>query len=71
MQAPPRVDVIHETTDSTDFTDASNKCGASVADEIFRDQDTPANLEQVSKINSTNQNICCYMVTNHGAFSNR
>ena len=35
MQAPPCVDVINETTKSTDFTDASTTCGSNVAGMIL------------------------------------
>ena len=57
MQAAPRVELGHVTTGNTDFTDESNTCGSSVAGVILQDRDTPVNLEQVSKFNSTNQNI--------------
>ena len=33
-------------------------CGSSVAGEILQDRDTSANLKQVNKFNSTNQNMC-------------
>ena len=58
MLAAPRVELVHEITGNTDFTvDESNTCGSSVAGVILQDRDTPVNLKQVSKFNSTNQ-IC-------------
>ena len=57
MLVAPHGELVHETTGNTDFTDESNKCGSSVAGAILQDRDTPVNLEQVSKFNSTNQNI--------------
>jgi hypothetical protein len=48
-QAPLCVELVHETTGSADFTDASTTtCGLSVTGEILTDQDTQGNLEQVS-----------------------
>ena len=38
---------------------------------ILQDWDTPAGLEQVSKLNSTNQNMCSDAGTYHGVFSYR
>ena len=39
------------------YTVESNTCGSSMAGVILQDWHTPASLEQVSKFNSTNQNI--------------
>ena len=36
---------------------------------ILQDWDNPASLEQVSKLNSTNQNMCSDVGTYHGVFS--
>ena len=51
-----------ETTGGTDFTisvcSTYNTCDSSVSGVILQDRDTPENLEQVSKFNSTNQNMC-------------
>mgnify|MGYP006164598991 FL=1 len=38
---------------------------------ILQDRDTPVNLEQVSKFNSTNQNMCSDAGTYPGVFSDR
>ena len=50
---------------------ASNTCGSSVAGVILQDLDTVADLEQVSKFNSTNQNMCSDAGTYPGVFSDR
>ena len=71
MQAPPCADFMNETTISTDFTDASTSCGSSVAGVILQDRNTSAILEQVSKFNSTNQNMCSDAGTYPGVFSDR
>jgi len=57
MLAAPHFECVHETTGNTDFTDESNTCCSSVAGVILQDRDTPVKLEQVSKFNSTNQNM--------------
>ena len=49
----------------------SNTCGSSMAGVILQDRDTPADLEQVSKFNSTNQNMCSDAGTYPGVFSDR
>ena len=71
MQAASRVNLVHETTGNTDFTDESNSCGSSVAGVILQDRDTPVNLEQVSKFNSTNQNMYSNAGNYHGVFLDR
>ena len=38
---------------------------------VLQDRDTPADLEQVSKFNSTNQNMCSDAGTYPGVFSDR
>ena len=43
----------YQYTHSTSYT-----CGSSEAGVILQDWDTPAELKQVSKFNSTNQNKC-------------
>ena len=67
-----------ETTGSTDFTyqvppvhSTSYTCGSSTAGVTLQDRDTAADLEQVSKFNSANQNMCSYAGTYHGVFSDR
>ena len=40
-----------------------------MAGEILKDRDTSANLEQVNKFNSTNQNMCSDAGTYPGVFS--
>ena len=74
-RAPPPLfqGVQHaETTGtSTDLTDASNTRGSSMAGIILQDRDTAADLEQVSKFNSTNQNMCSDAGTHPGVFSDR
>ena len=49
----------------------SNTCGSSVADVILQDRNTTANLEQVNKFNSTNQNMCSDAGTYPGVFFDR
>ena len=44
-------------------------CGSSVAGVILQDQNTSANLEQVRKFNSTNQNMCSDAAMCPGVFS--
>ena len=44
-------------------------CGSSVAGVILQDRNISANLEQVSKFNLTNQNMCSDAGTYPGSFS--
>ena len=48
MQAPSHVELVHETTGVTGFTDESNTCASSEAGVILQDRYNPANLEQSS-----------------------
>ena len=59
MKAPPCVQFLHKTTGtSTDFTDVSEStCGSSMDGIILQDWDASGGLEQVSKFNSSNQNM--------------
>ena len=49
----------------------SNTYGSSMADAILQDRDSAADLEQVSKFNSTNQNMCSDAAKYPGIFSDR
>ena len=49
----------------------SNTCGSSMAGVILQDRDTPADLEQASRFNSTNQNMCSDAAKYPGIFSDR
>ena len=49
----------------------SKTCGSSMAGVILQDRDTPADLEQASKFNSTNQNMCSDAAKYPGVFSDR